>query len=69
MDELNRFVTMYDQQVKHTVNLVSGLFLEEYSRVPIDSDSNYLDTRVNKINIGSLCHRCRISLVRPFTND
>ncbi len=52
--EIERFASMYRQQVIHTTELVKNLNKEQFEIIPLDSETNFLGTRVNKINISSL---------------
>ncbi len=55
MDELRRFTSLFDQLVEHTFSYLARIDdLASYATVPIDSDVNFLGTRVNRIHIGSL---------------
>ncbi|MEL7006720.1 MAG: DinB family protein, partial [Bacteroidota bacterium] len=53
-NEKERFLSMYREQVKHTVKFVESVDFEKYKMVPLDTESMYMGTRINRINISSL---------------
>lgn len=54
MNELKRFISLFDQQVIHTFDYLDMLNDSHWSAIPIDSETLFLGTRVNKITIGAL---------------
>lgn len=53
-NEQKRFISMYRAQVQHTLDFVENVSVDRFKEVPIDSDSMFMGTRINTINIGSL---------------
>lgn len=59
MTEMDRFRSLFTQQVEHTWDYVAGLTSEQWVTVPVDSDANFLGIRVNRITIAALLrHLC-----------
>lgn len=54
MNELKRFISLFDQQVIHTFDYLDMLSDTQWNAIPIDSETLFLGTRVNKITIGAL---------------
>lgn len=54
MNELKRFISLFDQQVIHTFDYLDMLRDTQWNAIPIDSETLFLGTRVNKITIGAL---------------
>jgi len=59
MSEAQRFASLFDQQVLHTFELLQAMPASAWEAIPVDSETNYLGTRVNRITISSLTkHLC-----------
>lgn len=59
MDELERFHSLFNQQVLHTLNTLETVPAALWQAVPADSSTNYLGARVNRITIEALLkHLC-----------
>ncbi|MES2364415.1 MAG: DinB family protein [Pseudomonadota bacterium] len=54
MNELKRFISLFDQQVIHTFDYLDMLRDTHWYAIPKDSETLFLGTRVNKITIGAL---------------
>lgn len=54
MTELERFISLFDQQVVHTWEYLEPLHPEQWSAIPRDSEALFLGARVNKITISAL---------------
>lgn len=54
MNELKRFISLFDQEVIHTFDYLGMLSDTQWSAIPIDSETLFLGTRVNKITISAL---------------
>ncbi|MHB0919867.1 MAG: DinB family protein [Thiomonas delicata] len=54
MNELKRFISLFDQQVIHTFDYLNMLSDPQWGAIPVDSETLFLGTRVNKITIGAL---------------
>jgi len=53
--EFERFLSLFDQLIEHTFDYANLISKDAaYSVIPIDSDVNFLGTRVNSITIGAL---------------
>lgn len=59
MSEAHRFASLFNQQVLHTFELLEAMPPSAWDTIPVDSEANYLGTRVNRITINSLTkHLC-----------
>ncbi|HET9112792.1 MAG TPA: DinB family protein [Burkholderiales bacterium] len=54
MNELERFISLFNQEVVHTFDYLAMLDDAHWSAIPKDSDALFLGSRVNKITIGAL---------------
>lgn len=54
MNELKRFISLFDQEVIHTFDYLGMLSNMQWSAIPRDSEALFLGTRINKITIGAL---------------
>lgn len=54
MTELERFISLFDQQVVHTWDYLEPLRPEAWQAIPADSQALFLGSRINKITIGAL---------------
>ena len=54
MTELQRFLSLYDHQVRHTLRFVEHVPQEVWLSVPVDSEFMFLGTRVARITIAAL---------------
>lgn len=54
MNELKRFISLFDQEVIHTFDYLGMLSDGQWSAIPIDSETLFLGTRINKITISAL---------------
>lgn len=60
MDEFERFQSLFNQQVLHTLNTLETVPVPTWQAVPADSSTNYLGARVNRITIEALLkHLCQ----------
>lgn len=60
MNELERFTSLFNQQVLHTLATLETVPVPLWQAVPADSDTNYLGARVNRITIEALVkHLCQ----------
>ena len=57
--EVERFVSIFGQQVQHGWDFVARIPPGDWSAVPVDSETMFLGTRVNRISISALVrHLC-----------
>lgn len=54
MNELQRFISLFDQEVIHTFDYLDMLSDTQWRAIPRDSETLFLGTRINKITIGAL---------------
>ncbi|MEW6611798.1 MAG: DinB family protein [Pseudomonadota bacterium] len=54
MNEIARFISLYDQQGLHTMAYLQTLRPADWQAVPLHSDTLFLGSRVNTITIGAL---------------
>lgn len=54
MREIDRFCSLFEQEVLHTFDYLGDLPIDEWNGIPVDSDTLYLGTRIQKITISSL---------------
>ncbi|MHB1677029.1 MAG: DinB family protein [Sulfuriferula sp.] len=54
MNELERFISLFNQEIVHTYDYLGMVKDEQWSAIPCDSEALFLGTRVNKITIGAL---------------
>ncbi|MCZ6665360.1 MAG: DinB family protein [Gammaproteobacteria bacterium] len=54
MNELQRFLSLFDHQVKHTLRFVEHVPQEAWTSVPVEGDFMFLGTRVARITIAAL---------------
>lgn len=54
MNEIARFISLYDQQGLHTMAYLQTLRPADWQAVPLHSDTLFLGSRVNTITIGTL---------------
>lgn len=54
MTELERFCSLFNQEVLHTFDYLRAIDEAQWRGIPSDSEALYLGTRVNKITIGAL---------------
>lgn len=54
MQELERFTSLFDQEVIHTWEYLKDLGKEQWLAIPQDSETLFLGTRINKITISAL---------------
>jgi uncharacterized damage-inducible protein DinB len=52
--EIDRFLSLFDQLVEQTFEFVRSIDNSVYSAIPVDTDTLFLGTRVNKITVGAL---------------
>lgn len=55
MNEIARFVSMYQQQVTLSLNILAEIPQGLWSSIPADSATNFLGERIRKITIEGLC--------------
>lgn len=59
MTDLERFRSLFTQQVQHTWEFVRNIAENAWTAIPVDSDTNFMGTRIQKITILSLLkHLC-----------
>lgn len=54
MREIDRFLSLFDQLIEQTFAFVRTIDNSVYAAIPIDTDTLFLGTRVNKITVGAL---------------
>lgn len=54
MNEVERFASLFNQQVTLSLNVLEQIPEELWTAIPADSDTNYLGQRVKRINIEAL---------------
>jgi uncharacterized damage-inducible protein DinB len=54
MREIDRFMSLFDQLIEQTFAFVSKLDPSVYAAIPVDTETLFLGTRVNKITVGAL---------------
>lgn len=54
MNEVERFVSLYNQQVTLSLNVLEQIPEELWTAIPADSDTNYLGQRIKRITIEAL---------------
>ena len=54
MNELERFISLFNQAVIHTFDYLDLVKPEQWGAIPCDSDALFLGTRINKITVGAL---------------
>lgn len=54
MNEVERFVSLFGQQVTLSLNVLEQIPEELWTAIPADSDTNYLGQRIKRINIEAL---------------
>lgn len=54
MNELERFISLFEQEVLHTFDYLNMLDDAHWHAIPCDAETLYLGTRVNKITISAL---------------
>lgn len=68
MNELRRFLSLFDTLVEHTLKYLSRSDVAQYEIVPVDTPLMFLGTRVNKINIGALLRHLILAEHHWFTS-
>lgn len=54
MNEVQRFLSLFNQQVTHSQDVLDQIPSALWTSIPVDSETNYLGTRVNRITIEAL---------------
>lgn len=54
MNEVERFISMFNQQVTLSLNVLEQIPEELWTAIPADSETNYLGQRIKRINIEAL---------------
>ncbi len=54
MQEIERFCSLFEQEVLHTFDYLEDLSMAQWTAIPVDSDALYLGTRIQKITISAL---------------
>lgn len=54
MNELERFISLFDQTIIHTFDYLGMVKNTQWGAIPCDSEALFLGTRVNKITVGAL---------------
>ena len=54
MSEFERFISLFEQEVLHTMDYLNMLDDAHWHAIPCDAETLYLGTRVNKITISAL---------------
>jgi len=61
MTELERFRSLFHQEVLHTFDYLRAIDETQWQGIPKDSDALYLGTRVNKITISALARHLAVA--------
>lgn len=54
MTEIERFLSLFNQEVLHTFDYLRAIGEPQWRGIPSDSDALFLGSRINKITIGAL---------------
>lgn len=54
MTDIDRFLSLYQQQVTLSLNVLEGIPSALWTSIPADSETNYLGTRISRITIAAL---------------
>ena len=54
MQRMDRFCSLFEQEVLHTFDYLEELSMAQWTAIPVDSDALYLGTRIQKITISAL---------------
>lgn len=54
MNEFERFISLFEQEVMHTIDYLNMLDGAHWHAIPCDAETLYLGNRVNKITISAL---------------
>lgn len=54
MNDLDRFTSLYQQQVTLSLNVLERIPADLWTSIPADSDTNYLGQRISRITIEAL---------------